>query len=139
MDTSLIVRQIKEFSVETRTLLYLHIRSMEQNLTGSLSKDINIPYVQWRDKTLTQLSEYGIEINKCTNKYGGLGQLVVNPEYCLLAIQKSLKGNIQRNTVRQLLWKFMDELEFDMYIDSHTAYSYKWDLVNQIIKNKLFG
>lgn len=139
MDTSLIARPIKELPEETRTLLYLHIRSMEQHLTGSVSKDISIPYVKWRENTLAQLSTSGIDINKCTNKYGGLGQLVVNPEYCLLAIQKSLKGNIQRNTVRQLLWKFMDELEFDMHIDSNTAYFYKWDLVNQIIKNKLFG
>ncbi len=41
--------------------------------------------------------------------------------------------------VRQLLWKFIDELEFDMRIDSDWAYNYKWNLVNKIIKDKLFG
>ena len=59
--------------------------------------------------------------------------------YCLTAIQKSIKGNSQRAVVRNLLWQFMDELEFDMHINSDTAYNYKWNLVNQIIKDKLFG
>lgn len=131
--------RLSDLSVDTRALLYFHIRNTEQRLTGAISNDETIPYVKWRNKTLSDLSVGGVEVNNATQKFGGMGQLIMRPENCLLAIQKSLKGNAQRATVRNLLWNFMDELEFDMRVNSNEAYSYKWDLVNQIIKDKLFG
>ena len=130
--------QLNELSIEARALIYFHIRATEQRLTGNISNDLTIPYVKWRENALENLSIGGVEINNATKKFGGIIRLT-EPENSLIAIQKSLKGNVQRGLVRQLLWEFMDELEFDMHINSDIAYNYKWTLVNHIIKDKLFG
>ena len=86
----------------------------------------------------SELAVSGVEIRVATNKFGGMCRLF-DTSYCLTAIYNSIKENSQRSMVRQLLWKFIDELEFDMRIDSDWAYNYKWNLVNKIIKDKLFG
>lgn len=124
--------------IDARALIYFHIRSTEQELTGKVSDDLNIPYVRFREKKFSELSVGGVDIKTATDKYGGMCRLF-DTVYCLTAIYKSIKGNAQRAMVRQLLWKFIDELEFDMHIDSDWAYNYKWNLVNKIIKDKLFG
>lgn len=129
---------LESLPIDARALIYFHIRSTEQELTGKVSNDMNIPYVRFRDKTFSELAVSGVEIRVATNKYGGMCRLF-DTAYCLTAIYKSLKGNAQRAMVRQLLWKFMDELEFDMHIDSDWAYNYNWNLVNRIIKDKFFG
>lgn len=129
---------INELSEDARALIYFHIRATEQRFTGNISNDLTIPYVKWRENTLVNLSIGGVEINNATKKFGGIIRLT-EPENALIAIQKSLKGNVQRELVRQLLWKFMDELEFDMHLNTDIAYNYKWTLVNHIIKDKLFG
>lgn len=129
---------LESLSADARALLYFHIRSTEQELTGKVSDDIHIPYVKFREQTLSKLSVGGVDIMTVTNKFGGMCKLF-DTAYCLTAIYKSIKGNSQRAVVRNLLWKFMDELEFDMHIDTDWAYNYKWNLVNIIIKDKLFG
>ncbi|GEM_PF-5834725 len=131
---------ISELPIDARALLYFHIRSTEHYLTGKINEDQSIPYVKFRERTLTQLAIGGADVMQMQviNRFGGMCRLF-DASYCLTAIQKSIKGNSQRAVVRNLLWQFMDELEFDMHINSDTAYNYKWNLVNQIIKDKLFG
>lgn len=131
---------ITELPIDARALLYFHIRSTEHYLTGKINEDQSIPYVKFRERTLTQLAIGGADVMQMQviNRFGGMCRLF-DASYCLTAIQKSIKGNSQRAVVRNLLWQFMDELEFDMHINSDTAYNYKWNLVNQIIKDKLFG
>lgn len=131
---------ISELPIDARALLYFHIRSTEHYLTGKINEDQSIPYVKFRERTLTQLAIGGADVMQMQviNRFGGMYRLF-DASYCLTAIQKSIKGNSQRAVVRNLLWQFMDELEFDMHINSDTAYNYKWNLVNQIIKDKLFG
>lgn len=129
---------LESLPIDARALIYFHIRSTEQELTGKVSNDLNIPYIRFREKTFSELSVGGVEIRVATNKFGGMSRLF-DTSYCLTAIYKSIKGNSQRAMVRQLLWKFIDELECDMRIDSDWAYNYKWNLVNRIIKDKLFG
>ena len=131
---------ISELPIDARALLYFHIRSTEHYLTGKINEDQSIPYVKFRERTLTQLAIGGADVMQMQviNRFGGMCRLF-DASYCLTAIQKSIKGNSQRAVVRNLLWQFMDELEFDMHINSNTAYNYKWNLVNQIIKDKLFG
>lgn len=131
---------ISELPIDARALLYFHIRSTEHYLTGKINEDQRIPYVKFRERTLTQLAIGGADVMQMQviNRFGGMCRLF-DASYCLTAIQKSIKGNSQRAVVRNLLWQFMDELEFDMHINSDTAYNYKWNLVNQIIKDKLFG
>lgn len=129
---------LESLPVDARALIYFHIRSTEQELTGKVSDDLNIPYVRFREKTFSELAVSGVEIRVATNKFGGMCRLF-DTSYCLTAIYNSIKENSQRSMVRQLLWKFIDELEFDMRIDSGWAYNYKWNLVNKIIKDKLFG
>lgn len=129
---------LESLPVDARALIYFHIRSTEQELTGKVSDDLNIPYVRFREKTFSELAVSGVEIRVATNKFGGMCRLF-DTSYCLTAIYNSIKENSQRSMVRQLLWKFIDEREFDMRIDSDWAYNYKWNLVNKIIKDKLFG
>ena len=131
---------ISELPIDARALLYFHIRSTEHYLTGKINEDQSIPYVKFRERTLTQLAIGGADVMQMQviNRFGGMCRLF-DASYCLTAIQKSIKGNSQRAVVRNLLWQFMDELEFDMHINSDTAYNYKWNLVNQINKDKLFG
>lgn len=131
---------ISELPIDALALLYFHIRSTEHYLTGKINEDQSIPYVKFRERTLTQLAIGGADVMQMQviNRFGGMCRLF-DASYCLTAIQKSIKGNSQRAVVRNLLWQFMDELEFDMHINSDTAYNYKWNLVNQIIKDKLFG
>lgn len=131
---------ISELPIDARALLYFHICSTEHYLTGKINEDQSIPYVKFRERTLTQLAIGGADVMQMQviNRFGGMCRLF-DASYCLTAIQKSIKGNSQRAVVRNLLWQFMDELEFDMHINSDTAYNYKWNLVNQIIKDKLFG
>ena len=131
---------ISELPIDARALLYFHIRSTEHYLTGKINEDQSIPYVKFRERTLSQLAIGGADVMQLQviNRFGGMCRLF-DASYCLTAIQKSIKGNSQRAVVRNLLWQFMDELEFDMHINSDTAYNYKWNLVNQIIKDKLFG
>lgn len=131
---------ISELPIDARALLYFHIRSTEHYLTGKINEDQSIPYVKFRERTLTQLAIGGADVMQMQviNRFGGMCRLF-DASYCLTAIQKSIKGNSQRAVVRNLLWQFMDELEFDMHINSDMAYNYKWNLVNQIIKDKLFG
>ena len=131
---------ISELPIDARALLYFHIRSTEHYLKGKINEDQSIPYVKFRERTLTQLAIGGADVMQMQviNRFGGMCRLF-DASYCLTAIQKSIKGNSQRAVVRNLLWQFMDELEFDMHINSDTAYNYKWNLVNQIIKDKLFG
>ena len=131
---------ISELPIDARALLYFHIRSTEHYLTGKINEDQSMPYVKFRERTLTQLAIGGADVMQMQviNRFGGMCRLF-DASYCLTAIQKSIKGNSQRAVVRNLLWQFMDELEFDMHINSDTAYNYKWNLVNQIIKDKLFG
>ncbi|MDO5589023.1 MAG: hypothetical protein Q4G12_08905 [Bacteroidales bacterium] len=131
---------ISELPIDARALLYFHIRSTEHYLTGKINEDQSIPYVKFRERTLSQLAIGGADVMQMQviNRFGGMCRLF-DASYCLTAIQKSIKGNSQRAVVRNLLWQFMDELEFDMHINSDTAYNYKWNLVNQIIKDKLFG
>lgn len=131
---------ISELPIDARALLYFHIRSTEHYLTGKINEDQSIPYVKFRERTLTQLAIGGADVMQMQviNRFGGMCRLF-DASCCLTAIQKSIKGNSQRAVVRNLLWQFMDELEFDMHINSDTAYNYKWNLVNQIIKDKLFG
>lgn len=131
---------ISELPIDARALLYFHIRSTEHYLTGKINEDQSIPYVKFRERTLSQLAIGGADAMQMQviNRFGGMCRLF-DASYCLTAIQKSIKGNSQRAVVRNLLWQFMDELEFDMHINSDTAYNYKWNLVNQIIKDKLFG
>lgn len=131
---------ISELPIDARALLYFHIRSTEHYLTGKINEDQSIPYVKFRERTLSQLAIGGADVMQMQviNRFGGMCCLF-DASYCLTAIQKSIKGNSQRAVVRNLLWQFMDELEFDMHINSDTAYNYKWNLVNQIIKDKLFG
>lgn len=131
---------ISELPIDARALLYFHIRCTEHYLTGKINEDQSIPYVKFRERTLTQLAIGGADVMQMQviNRFGGMCRLF-DASYCLTAIQKSIKGNSQRAVVRNLLWQFMDELEFDMHINSDTAYNYKWNLVNQIIKDKLFG
>lgn len=129
---------ISELPIDARALLYFHIRNAEQHFTGNISEDITIPYVKYRERILSQLSVNGVDVMRATNKFGGMVRLF-DFALCMDAIQKSINDNSQRTVVRNLLWQFMDELEFDMHIDHNLAYSYKWGLVNQIIKNKLFG
>ena len=131
---------ISELPIDARALLYFNIRSTEHYLTGKINEDQSIPYVKFRERTLTQLAIGGADVMQMQviNRFGGMCRLF-DASYCLTAIQKSIKGNSQRAVVRNLLWQFMDELEFDMHINSDTAYNYKWNLVNQIIKDKLFG
>ena len=129
---------LESLPVDARALIYFHIRSTEQELTGKVSDDLNIPYVRFREKTFSELAVSGVEIRVATNKFGGMCRLF-DTSYCLTAIYNSIEENSQRSMVRQLLWKFIDELEFDMRIDSDWAYNYKWNLVNKIIKDKLFG
>ena len=129
---------LSELPIDTRVLLYFHIRSTEQDLTGNINQDTHIPYVKFREGIFTQLSVGGANIMLSINKFGGMCKLF-DASYCLTAIQKSLKNNRQRYIVRNLLMQFMDELQFDMHINPDTAYNYKWDMVNLIIKDKLFG
>lgn len=131
---------ISELPIDARALLYFHIRSTEHYLTGKINEGQSIPYVKFRERTLSQLAIGGADVMQMQviNRFGGMCRLF-DASYCLTAIQKSIKGNSQRAVVRNLLWQFMDELEFDMHINSDTAYNYKWNLVNQIIKDKLFG
>lgn len=131
---------ISELPIDARALLYFHIRSTEHYLTGKINEDQSIPYVKFRERTLSQLAIGGADVMQMQviNRFGGMCRLF-DASYCLTAIQKSIKGNSQRAVVRNLLWQFMDELEFDIHINSDTAYNYKWNLVNQIIKDKLFG
>lgn len=130
--------EISELPIDARALLYFHIRNAEQHFTGNISEDITVPYVKFREKILSQLSVNGGDVMRATNKFGGMVRLF-DFALCMNAIQKSIKGNSQRAAVRNLLLQFMDELEFDMHVDHNLAYRYKWELVNQIIKNKLFG
>ena len=60
---------------------------------------------------------------------------------------KKLANSLSRNTQRQFcrthLWRLVDELEFD-YLKSNPfndelVYNYKWNMVNKILKDKLFG
>ncbi len=127
---------LESLPADARALLYYHISSTEQELTGKVSEDMNIPYVKFREQTFSKLAVVGL--GAVINKFGGFYRLS-DTEYCLTAIYKSIKGNNQRAMVRHLLWKFMDELEFDMHVDTDWAYNYKWNLVNRIIKDKLFG
>ena len=131
---------ISELPIDARALLYFHIRSTEHYLTGKINEDQSIPYVKFRERTLSQLAIGGADVMQMQviNRFGGMCRLF-DASYCLTAIQKSIKGNSQRAVVRNLLWQFIDELEFEMHINSDTAYNYKWNLVNQIIKDKLFG
>lgn len=131
---------ISELPIDACALLYFHIRSTEHYLTGKINEDQSIPYVKFRERTLSQLAIGGADVMQMQviNRFGGMCRLF-DASYCLTAIQKSIKGNSQRAVVRNLLWQFMDELEFDMHINSDTAYNYKWNLVNQIFKDKLFG
>lgn len=129
---------LESLPIDAKALLYFHIRNTEHKLTGKVSDDMNIPYVRFREKTFSELAVGGVEIRTATKKFGGMCRLS-DTSYCLTAIYNSIKGNAQRAMVRHLLWKFMDELEFDMHIDSDWAYNYKWNLVNRIIKDKFFG
>jgi len=130
--------EIKDLSPEAKSLLFWHICVTEMMLIGHMSKDTNIPYVKFRERTLAELSVNTADVDYSTSKHGGKNALY-NTEICIKAIQSALKGNTQRATVRNLLWKFIDELEFDFHINSDWAYNYKWNLVNRIIKDKFWG
>ena len=92
---------ISELPIDARALLYFHIRSTEHYLTGKINEDQSIPYVKFRERTLSQLAIGGADVMQMQviNRFGGMCRLF-DASYCLTAIQKSIKGNSQRAVVR---------------------------------------
>ncbi|MBD5386739.1 hypothetical protein HDR70_02475 [bacterium] len=131
---------LNDLSKYARGLIAFHIYMLEQHFIGYTPSDTQVHYVRERNKALLDLNVTNDEIKTALEENGGKNNLY-NFSTCLKAIQSNLKGNSQRTRVRNLLWLLIDELEFDYRYgkDHDPIHYYKWDLVNQIIKNKLFG
>ena len=131
---------LNDLNINARGLIAFHILSLEKQVTGDISNDNSIPYVRARNQAISDLCVDDSDINYALSANGGKYSLQ-DLASCLKAIQSNLKGNSQRERVRNLLWSLADDLEFDFCfgMDHAPIYSYKWNMVNQIIKNKLFG
>ena len=131
---------LNDLNITARGLLAFHIISLEERITGCLSDDNSVQYVKMRNKAFEDLQVDNYDIETAVNSAGGK-YLLQDFSTCLKAIQSNLKNNSQRDRVRSLLWSLADDLEFDFCygMDHGPIYAYKWDLVNRIIKNKLFG
>lgn len=131
---------LNDLNINARALLAFHILCLEQQITGDISQDSSIQFVKARNQAITDLGVGDADIERAINSNGGK-YLLQDWSACLKAIQSNLKGNSQRERVRNLLWALADDLEFDFRfgMDHAPIYAYKWDMVNQIIKNKLFG
>ena len=82
---------ISELPIDARALLYFHIRSTEHYLTGKINEDQSIPYVKFRERTLTQLAIGGADVMQMQviNRFGGMCRLF-DASCCLTAIHKEL-------------------------------------------------
>ena len=132
---------IQTLSTETKVLLFFHIYSVEWFLLGK-PVDEDTTYCRKRNEFLKAISVSDSEISQISVKYGG-DQALMNYEDTIKKLANSLKKNSQRQFCRTHLWRLVDELEFD-HLKSNPrsdelVYNYKWNIVNKVLKDKLFG
>ena len=139
--TALDSQLIQTLSTEAKVLLFFHVYSVEWCLLGKPVND-DSTYCKKRDDFLKAISVPDSEVSQISFKYGG-DRALMDYEDTLRKLANSLKKNAQRQFCRTQLWRLIDELEFD-HLKSNPrndelVYNYKWNLVNKILKDKLFG
>ena len=132
---------IQTLSIESKVLLFYLIYSVEWALIGRPQHD-DSNYCKERDKFLKSIETTFDEQTEISLKYGG-DQELMDYERNMKKLANSLNKNSQRQFCRTHLWRLVDELEFD-YLKSNPfndelVYNYKWNMVNKILKDKLFG
>ena len=133
--------KIQALSNESKVLLSFHIMTVESTILGYQPHDDN-GYCRKRDEIAFAAATSPMVAQRVIGPYEGnahFGHYSQN----IKALAKSLRNNEQRRLCKQLLWNYIDAMEFD-YLDSNfqndnIVYNYKWDIVNRELADRLFG